>query len=119
MKKPAEFVVNFPMPFRKRSAGKCAFFGFIVAMIVLLASRWLASVNIRRILRSAALFIHTHEVLDEIRDTLAMRAIPESRQRSHLVTGEAVYLQPYRSAAGFFAHLAIAAAPELVIPSFS
>ena len=83
----------------KRSVGKGAAFGFILAVIVLLVSGWLASINIRRISRNDALVIHTHEVLDEIRDTLATLAIAESSQRTYLITGEAVYLQPYRSAA--------------------
>ncbi|MGH7937417.1 MAG: CHASE3 domain-containing protein, partial [Chthoniobacterales bacterium] len=83
----------------KRSVGKGSAFGFILAVIVLSVSGWIASVNIRRISRNDALVIHTHEVLDGIRDTLATLAIAESSQRSYLITGEAVYLKPYRSAA--------------------
>ena len=83
----------------KRSVGKGAAFGFALAVVVLIASGWVASVNIQRISRNDALVVHTHEVLDEIRDILATLSVAESSQRSYLITGETSYLEPYRAAA--------------------
>ena len=82
----------------KRTIGTVASVGFAVAVIVLLVSGWLSYRNIRRIARNEALVVHTHEVLDEIRDLLAMLADAESGQRSYLITGEKLYLEPYRTA---------------------
>ncbi len=79
--------------------GRTASIGLASAIIVLLASGWLSYRNIRRIARNEALVVHTHEVLDEIRDILATLADAESRQRSYLITGETRYLEPYRAAA--------------------
>lgn len=84
----------------RHSVSKSALLGFALAIIVLIVSGALATVNLRRITRNDALVVHTHLVLDEIRDVLATLAIAESSQRSYLVTGEAIYLTPYRSAAG-------------------
>ena len=81
----------------KRSVGKGAAFGFALAIVVLIASGWVASVNIYRISRNDALVVHTHEVLDEIRDVLATLSSAESSQRSYLITGETSYLEPYRA----------------------
>ncbi len=83
----------------KRSVGRAASVGFILAVLVLLASGWFSYQNIGRISRNEALVVHTHEVLDEIRDILATLANAESQQRSYLITGEARYLDPYRAAA--------------------
>jgi signal transduction histidine kinase len=81
----------------KRAVGKGAAFGFALAIVVLIASGWIASVNIQRISRNDALVVHTHEVLDEIRDILASLSSAESSQRSYLITGDASYLEPHRA----------------------
>lgn len=82
----------------KGSVGKGAALGFALAVVVLIASGWVASINIGRISRNEALVVHTHEVLDQIRDILASLSVAESSQRSYLITAETSYLEPYRAA---------------------
>ena len=82
----------------KGSVGKGAALGFALAVAVLIASGWVASINIGRISRNEGLVVHTHEVLDEIRDVQATLSVAESSQRSYLITREASYLEPYRAA---------------------
>ncbi len=82
----------------KRTVGIGATIGFALAVLALLATGWLAYQNIRRIARNDALVVHTHNVLDELRDLVATLSEAESRQRSYLITGEQLYLQPYRTA---------------------
>lgn len=84
----------------KRAVGIAASLSFGLAVIALLLTGWLSYENIRRISRNDALVIHTHDVLDELRDLTATLSEAESRQRSYLLTGEQVYLAPYRVAAG-------------------
>ncbi len=73
--------------------------GFILAILILIAIGALSYSNIRRISRNEGWVVHTHEVLDEIREVLATLANAESSQRSYLITGEQTYLEPYRIAA--------------------
>ncbi len=73
--------------------------GFALAVLALALSGWLSYENIRRIARNDALVVHTHEVLDEMRDLTANLSEAESRQRSYLLSGEQLYLEPYRAAA--------------------
>ncbi|MGI8432075.1 MAG: sensor histidine kinase [Chthoniobacterales bacterium] len=82
------------------AVGRAAWIGFTLAVIALLGSGWLSYRNIQRISRNDALVVRTHEVLDEIRDISATLSEAESQQRSYLITGERLYLAPYRAAAG-------------------
>ncbi len=82
----------------RRSVGNSARAGFALAIVALLLSGGLSFFNIRRIDRNAGLVVHTHEVLDELRDTLGSLAEAESSQRSYLITGEKSYLEPQREA---------------------
>lgn len=84
----------------KRTVGLLASVGFALAVVALLATGWLAYQNIRRISSNDAWVVHTHDVLDELRDFTATLAEAESEQRSYLLTGEQIYLAPYRVAAG-------------------
>ncbi len=83
----------------KKTVGLGATFGFALAIIALLVSGWLSYRNLVRISRNENLVVHTHEVLDGLRDVIATLASAESSQRSYLLTGETVYLGPYRAAA--------------------
>ncbi len=83
----------------KNLVGLRASVGFALAVIALAATGWLSDQNIRRISRNGALVVHTHEVLDEMRDLAATLSEAESRQRSYLITGEEIYLEPYRVSA--------------------
>lgn len=80
------------------SVGKGATFGFILAAVVLLASGWFSYRNIRQLARNEALVVHTHEVLDELRDSLTTLADAETGQRGYIITGETPYMEPYRAA---------------------
>lgn len=91
----------------RHSVSRGAAIGFALAIIVLLITGWIASSNVMRISRNDLLVIHTHEVLDEIRDVLASLAAAESSQRSYLISGDKSYLNPYQqSAAVAQSHLA-------------
>ena len=84
----------------KRSIGKWTSAGFLLTIAVLGLSGWLSYRNLNQLSDSEGWVIHTHEVLDELRDTLATLAEAESGQRSYLITGDPAYLGPYRSACG-------------------
>ncbi len=94
---------------KKRRVGKGATVGFLIAMLVLLLSGGLSYFNIRRIAQNDGLVVHTHEVLDALRDMLESVAEAESSQRSYLITAERDYLDPYLAAVTtsekYFAHL--------------
>lgn len=83
----------------KRTVGLGATVGFALAVIALVATGYLSYQNLRRISRNDGLVVHTHEVLDELRDLGATLSEAESRQRSYLISGEQIYLNPYRVAA--------------------
>lgn len=80
------------------SVGKGATLGFVLTGAVLFASGWLSYRNIRQLSRNEALVIHTHEVLDSLRDLLTTLTNAETGQRGYIITGEAPYMEPYRSA---------------------
>lgn len=98
----------------KSAVSRAAAIGFTIAVIALLGSGWLSYRNIERISRNDALVVHTHEVLDDIRDILATLSEAESAQRSYLITGEPRYLEPSR-AAGSLAHARIKQLRELTV----
>ncbi|MEO8439662.1 MAG: CHASE3 domain-containing protein [Spartobacteria bacterium] len=88
------------------SIGRGATLGFLLAIVALLISGSLSFYNIRRIARNERLVVHTHEVLDELRDTLNSLSEAESSQRSYLITQDSTYLVPERAAvAGAQVHL--------------
>ncbi|HEY1581507.1 MAG TPA: CHASE3 domain-containing protein [Chthoniobacterales bacterium] len=84
-------------PVLPRDVGRGASIGFSLAILALLVSGWLSFHNIRRIARNEGLVVHTHEVLDELRDSLKLLAQAESAQRSYLITGDTTYLDPHRA----------------------
>src|SRR5450432_3644711 len=77
--------------------GKGATLGFAFALAALLVSGWLSFRIIQRISGNDALVIHTHEVLDEVRDILAVLRDAEVAQRSYLITADRTYLDPYQA----------------------
>ncbi|MGI8889245.1 MAG: sensor histidine kinase [Chthoniobacterales bacterium] len=88
------------------SVGRGAQIGFSLALLALLVSGGLSYYNIRRIARNEGLVVHTHEVLDEMRDALRSLAEAESAQRSYLIGGDPTYLETQRAAvAGARAHV--------------
>ena len=83
----------------KKAVGIAASFGFALAVIALLLTGWLSYENLRRISHNGGLVVHTHEVLDEMRDLAARLSEAESRERSYIITRQQLYLAPYRAAA--------------------
>src|SRR4029079_11692879 len=80
-----------------RAVGTGARIGFALAILALLVGGWLTYDNLRRIRRNDGLVVHSHAVLDEIRDTLNTLAAAESSQRSYLINEDASYLRPYQA----------------------
>jgi CHASE3 domain sensor protein len=66
----------------KKTVGPGATFGFALAIVALLVSGWLSYRNLLRISRNEKLVVHTHEVLDGLREVIASLATAESNQRS-------------------------------------
>ncbi|HMJ04782.1 MAG TPA: CHASE3 domain-containing protein [Chthoniobacterales bacterium] len=82
----------------KWALGKAATAGFGLMIAALLTGGWLSSRNLQRLARNEALVVHTHEVLDQVRDVLMTLADAESGQRSYILTGQADYLEGCRAA---------------------
>ena len=83
----------------RRSIGLGATLSLILAIIVLLITGWVSYLNLQRISRNDGWVVHTHYVLDELRDILATLSAAESSQRSYLITADPHYLEPYTRAA--------------------
>lgn len=81
----------------KAHVGKGAITGFLITSLVLLLSGWLSYHNLSRLRANERWVVHTREVLDELRDIELTLTNAESAQRSYLITGEAIYLEPYRN----------------------
>ncbi len=82
----------------KGTLGKGATAGFALTLLVLLTSGWLSYRNIRQLSRNEALVERTHEVLDDLQDTVKTLVDAETGQRGYIITGEQPYLDPYRAA---------------------
>ncbi|MDQ2659464.1 MAG: CHASE3 domain-containing protein, partial [Verrucomicrobiota bacterium] len=80
----------------KQGIGKLATVGFVLTIAVLVLSGGLAQRNLQRLARNEGLVVHTHEVMDALRETLKALAEAESGQRSYMITGDASYLELYR-----------------------
>jgi signal transduction histidine kinase len=103
---PPEGVNRLRRPMINWGIGKGPTIGFALAILALLVSGGLSYHNLRRIARNEGLVIHTHEVLDELRDTLQALAEAESSQRSYLITGDHTYFAPqHRAVAAAEVHL--------------
>ncbi|MGH9714464.1 MAG: PAS domain S-box protein [Candidatus Acidiferrales bacterium] len=72
--------------------------GFAAAAIILLLVGWESYRNTKRFAEAAEWREHTYEVLRTLDDTLARLVDAETGQRGYLLTGDEVYLQPYREA---------------------
>ncbi len=71
----------------------------ILAIVVLLVTGWVSYQNLQRISRNEGWVVHTHYVLDDLRDILATLSAAESSQRSYLITADNRYLEPLNKAA--------------------
>jgi signal transduction histidine kinase len=66
-----------------------------VGLVFFLANALLSYQLVGRLLRNGELVVHTHEVLAKLEETIAALIIAESSQRGFLLTGDAIYLEPY------------------------
>ncbi|MEO5721563.1 MAG: CHASE3 domain-containing protein [Chthoniobacterales bacterium] len=78
--------------------GKAATFGFILTALVLLISGGLSLRNVRQLSQNEARVVHTHEVLDSLQEFQRTLIDAETGQRGYIITGEQIYLEPYRAA---------------------
>lgn len=74
--------------------------GFVLIAGVLLGAGWFSYQSIGRIARNEAWVIHTHEVLDVLRDSLASLADLETSQRGYLLTGDRAHLELFDQSLG-------------------
>lgn len=72
--------------------------GFIMVFVTLLVTTLLGYLNVRRLYRYDRLVDHTHQVVSELRNLMALVADAESGMRGYLITGEDVYLETYNAA---------------------
>jgi PAS domain S-box-containing protein len=84
-------LVNFSIE-RKTAAG------LGLAVVCLLAVSMLAYQSGHRFVENGGWVTHTHEVLDELDQTLSAVADAETGMRGYVVTGQDSYLEPYRRA---------------------
>jgi signal transduction histidine kinase len=72
--------------------------GFAMVFATLLVTAVLGYLNVRRLYQYDRLVDHTHEVVSELRNLLAIVADAESGVRGFIITEDASYLQPYETA---------------------
>jgi len=87
-------------------AGNGATIGFGLAIVVLIATGMLTYRNVETMARNDRQVVHTHEVLDQLRQILATVTQAETGQRGYVITGQDAYLEPYhRAMASIFVQL--------------
>ncbi|MGH8523163.1 MAG: sensor histidine kinase [Gammaproteobacteria bacterium] len=74
--------------------------GVGAVLVVLLADGVLSYRATRALIDANAWVAHSHEVIEEIEATLSTVKDAETGQRGYLITGEEIYLEPYREALG-------------------
>src|SRR4051812_4930920 len=72
--------------------------GFGISLLLLVISSVASYTSIRSLLESARLVNHTHDVLQELEQSLSYIKEAETQQRGYLLTGDQVFLPAYRSA---------------------
>ncbi|HVW02689.1 MAG TPA: CHASE3 domain-containing protein [Planctomycetaceae bacterium] len=81
-----------------QSIGKGPMIGFAMSAAVLLATALLWYLNLQRVAEQQFWVAHTHEVLDSLSDTLGSLTEAESDMRGYVITGDDIFLRPYRVA---------------------
>ena len=74
------------------------FFGFGLALVVLIGTVVVAYHSILRFQETSRLVAHTHEVLTELEATLSLMKDAETGHRGYVITGDENYLEPYHAA---------------------
>ncbi|MEO7057037.1 MAG: PAS domain S-box protein [Caldimonas sp.] len=82
----------------KRSISPVLMAGTAVALVLLVINMTFAVVNVRQMRQAAVRVQHSHNVLTALQSTLSLARDAETAQHGYVVTGQAVYLGPYRDA---------------------
>ncbi len=72
--------------------------GFALAVIILIFSGWLSYYNIRRLWENGGRVTRTHELINDLEQTVKTLVDAETSQRGYIITGDKNYLDPYISA---------------------
>src|ERR1700758_1666301 len=72
--------------------------GLAVAGMILLLVAWLLYRNGRNSIEASEWVSHTHEVLGELEATLSAAAEAQTAARGYIITGQEIFLEPYRAA---------------------
>lgn len=73
------------------------FFGFAIVMIVVVAVVIVALYDSNEIIKGENLIVHSHEVLNELKDIEVSLIDLETGQRGYIITGDLKYLEPYNT----------------------
>jgi len=84
--------------FRRRFLGKASLWGLLPIVVALLGSAALNIAYTRSLASTRALVSHSLRVNTAINDVMSTMQDIETGQRGYLITGDAAYLAPYRSA---------------------
>ena len=71
------------------------FLGFTIVMMVVVAVVVVALYDSNKIIKGENLIVHTHEVLNELKNIEASLLDLETGQRGYIITGDLKYLEPY------------------------
>jgi PAS domain S-box-containing protein len=74
--------------------------GFVLVIPVFFAVRFLAYRSLGDIEATVGIVIHTHHVIEKLDDILSLTKDAETGSRGFMITGDTVYLEPYKKAAG-------------------
>src|ERR1700744_4475787 len=69
--------------------------GFSISLLILILSSVASYISIKNLLNSARLVDHSNIVSSEASDVISTMKDAETGQRGYLLTGEAVFLEPY------------------------
>ena len=80
--------------------GKKIATGFGLSFVLLIAIGAVAYASINKLMSTSQAVTHTHEVLEHIAGMLSLLKDAETGQRGYLITGDASFLEPYRTGSG-------------------
>ncbi|PCI34092.1 MAG: hypothetical protein COB60_06720 [Flavobacteriaceae bacterium] len=83
--------------FRNTRISTRLFFGFSISMLVVITAILVSFENSKTIIKDENLIVHTHRVLNELKDIEVSLIDLETGQRGYIITGDLKYLEPYNS----------------------
>lgn len=72
--------------------------GYSISLLLLIGSSVASYISIRSLLSTQELVGHTNEIIAKLESALSVMKDAETGQRGYLLTGDAVYLEPYAGA---------------------